>query len=156
MATKNKFEVQGLAELTKQLKTFDDDVIKTAARKAAKQAMEPVLKRAQDSVPQDKGTLKDTVKLSSGSSDQGMQNRVAWAAVRAGGRGRRDADGRLPGHYVLAMHYGSSRGIEETPFLLDAIEPHAQSVVNDFKTELTIETEKGVQKMARRHKQKTK
>ena len=152
---KDKFEVQGLKELQKQLRTFDLDIMKNATRRSAREAMKPVEQRAKGLVPVDKGSLKDSIKLSAGSSDQGMQDRVAWAMVKAGGRGQKDADGRMPGQYVLSMHYGNSKGDEEVPFLLDAFEPHAQSIVNDFKQELTKETEKGVKKMARRAK-KTK
>jgi HK97 gp10 family phage protein len=152
----DKFEVQGLKELQKQLKDFDLDIMKTASRKAVKSAMEPVLERAQDTVPDNTGALKSTVKLSSGSSDQGQYNRVAWATVKAGGRGAKDATGNMPGNYVLAMHFGTSRGIEETPFLTEAFVPHAGDVANDVKRELTKEVEKGLKKMARRHKSKSK
>ena len=156
MATnKSNFEVQGLKELQKQLKTFDADIMKNATRRAAKAAMEPVAERARALAPEDGGALQESIKLSSGTTDQGMANRVAWAAVKAGGRGKKGVNGKAPGEYVLETHYGTSRGIEATPFLEDALVPHAQSVSNKFRDELTTETKKGVEKMARRHKKTT-
>lgn len=156
MARREKFEVQGLKELQKQLREFDQDIIKSATRRAARDAMKPVEERAKDLVPVDKGSLRDSIKLSAGSTDQGEQNRVAWAVVKAGGRGQKDANGRMPGQYVLSMHYGNSKGDEETPFLLDAFEPYAQDIANDYRKHLKTETEKGVKKMARRAKKNNK
>lgn len=150
--TVDKFEVQGLKELQKQLKTFDNDVLKTTTRKAVKAAMQPVERRAQAAVPADTGALRDSVKLSAGATDQGDSNRVAWAVVKAGGRGKKGAEGPAPGSYVLPMHYGSARGIEEQPFLLDAFEPYARDIASDFERELRRETEKGVARMAKRAK----
>ena len=154
MAVVKKFGVEGLKELQKVLKEFDADVIKSATRIAARDAMKPVAERAKGMVPVDKGALRDTIKVSSGTSRGKYDDRISWAAVKAGGKGAKDAEGRMPGNYVLSMHYGNSNGDEETPFLLDAFEPHAQSIIQDYKKELTIQTEKGVRKMARRNKKR--
>ena len=158
MATKqtDKFEVQGLKELQKQLKTFDQDILKKTTRKSVKAAMAPVESRAKTAVAKDSGAMHDSIKLSAGSTDQGQKNRVAWAAVKAGGRGAKNQDGKAPGEYVLELHYGTSRGKEENPFLLSAFEPYAQSIAAHFERELRAETEKGVDAMARRHKQNKK
>ena len=153
---RKKYEVQGLKELQKQLKTFDLDIVKAATRKAAKKAMEPVLDRAKADAPEDTGNLKDSVKLSSGSSaGKGVdKNRIGWAAVKAGGRGKKDADGKQPGEYVLAQHYGTSRNVPENPFLLLSFVGHQSTILADYKKELTLEVEKGIAKMAKRNKDK--
>ena len=155
MANK-RYEVKGLKELQKQLKTFDNDIIKTATRKAAKAAMEPVLTRAKAEAPADTGNLRDSVKLSSGSSaGKGAdKNRVGWAAVKAGGRGKADKDGKYAGEYVLAQHYGTSDGVPENPFLLLSFLGYQHRVLADYKLELTREVGKGATKMAKRNKDK--
>ena len=148
------YKVQGLKELQEQLKTFDKDIIRTATRKSAKAAMEPVLARAKADAPVDKGNLRDSVKLSSGTSAGRAKNRIGWATVKAGGRGKKDADGRQPGEYVLAQHYGTSQGVADNPFLLLSFVGHQSSILADYKKELTIEVEKGLVKMAKRNKDK--
>ena len=153
MAVKN-YEVKGLKELQKQLLEFDQKIMKTALRTAAKKSMEPVAERARDNAPEDKGNLKSSVKLSSGTSQGKSNDRVAWAAVKAGGRSQQDENGRMAGHYVLSQHYGNSRGLEENPFLLLAMKGYEQQILADFKRELTQETDKGVKKMARKNKMK--
>ena len=152
---RKKYEVQGLKELQKQLKTFDKDIIKAATRKSAKKAMEPVLERAKADAPEDTGNLKDSVKLSSGSSaGRGAKNRIGWAAVKAGGKGKKDADGKQPGEYVLAQHYGTSKGVPDNPFLLLSFVGHQSTILADYKRALTTEVEKGIAKMAKRKKDK--
>jgi len=155
MANK-RYEVKGLKELQKQLKTFDNDIIKTATRKAAKAAMEPVLTRAKAEAPADTGNLRDSVKLSSGSSaGKGSdKNRIGWAAVKAGGRGKADKDGKVAGEYVLAQHYGTSSGVPENPFLLLSFLGYQHRILADYKRELTNEVQKGATKMAKRNKDK--
>lgn len=155
MANK-KFEVQGLKELQKQLATFDKDIIKTATRKAAKAAMEPVFNRAYAAAPVDEGYLQASVKLSTGTSDGAGKdaNRVGWAVVKAGGRGRADVDGKVAGEYILPAHYGTSQGGPENPFLLEAFVGHEQQTLSDYQRALSEETRKGVAKMAKRHKDK--
>ena len=150
------YEVKGLKELQKQLATFDKDIIKTATRKAAKAAMEPVLDRAYAAAPVDEGYLQASVKLSSGSSDgSGVNaNRVGWAVVRAGGRGKVDPDGKVAGDYVLPAHYGTSQGGPSNPFLLEAFVGHEQKTLSDYQRALSEETRKGVAKMAKRNKDK--
>lgn len=158
MATKqaDKFEVQGLKELQKQLKTFDTDVLKKTTRTAVKAAMKPVESRAKTVVPKDSGGMQDSIKLSAGTTDQGKQNRVAWATVQAGGRGKKNVAGKAPGEYVLELHYGTSRGKDESPFLLDSFEPYAREIAAHFERELSVSTQNGVDTMARRHKQNKK
>jgi HK97 gp10 family phage protein len=151
---RKKYKVKGLKELQKQLKTFDKDIIRSATRKSAKKAMEPVLKRAQADAPEDTGNLKDSVKLSSGTSAGRSRNRIGWAVVKAGGRGKKDADGKQPGEYVLAQHYGTSKGVPDNPFLLLSFVGHQSTILVDYKNELTLEVEKGLQKMAKRNKDK--
>lgn len=155
MASKKRYEVKGLKELQKQLKTFDNDVVKLATRKAAKAAMEPVLDRAKADAPTDTGNLRDSIKLSSGTSaGKGAENRIGWAAVKAGGRGKPDLDGKFAGEYVLAQHYGTSTGVPENPFLLLSFVGYQHNILADYKRELTEETRKGVNKMAKRNKDK--
>lgn len=153
MAVKKKFGVEGLRELEKALHDFDADISKTAMRVAARDAMKPVAERAKDLAPEDKGHLKDTIKVTSGTSRGRYNDRLAWAAVKAGGRGKKDSDGREPGEYVLSMHYGNFKD-EEEPFLLDAFEPHAQSILTDYKRELTLQIEKAATKQSRRNKKR--
>ena len=152
MASKqtDKFAVQGLKELQKQLLTFDKDIMKKTTVTAAKNAMKPVASRAKDRVPVDSGALHDSIKVSGGSTDQGQHDRVAWAVVKAGGRVKGAAAD--PGGYVLETHYGTGRGKEANPFLMDAFEPHGREIAEHFRRELTAETKVGVDKMARRHK----
>ena len=151
MATKN-YEVKGLKELQKQLLEFDKNIMKNATRRAAKEAMAPVAERARANAPVDTGNLRDSIKLSAGSTQQNSKDRVAWAVGKAGGRSKTDENGRMAGHYVLSQHYGNSTGLPENPFLLLAIKGYENSILADFKRELTVETEKGVKKMARKHK----
>jgi len=155
MAVTKKFGVEGLEGLQKALKEFDDDIIKKSVRIAARDAMKPVAERAKSMVPVDKGNLKETIKVSSGTSRGKYDDRIGWAAVKAGGKGKKDSEGRMPGEYVLSMHYGNFKD-EEEPFLLDAFEPHAQSIVNDFAKELRTQTKKGVKTMARRNNKRGK
>ena len=130
MAVKN-YEVKGLKELQKQLLEFDQKIMKTALRIAAKKSMEPVAQRAKDNAPEHLGNLKSTVKLTSGTSQGKSNDRVAWAAVKAGGRSQTDEAGRMAGHYVLSQHYGNSRGVEENPFLLLAMKGYEQQILAD-------------------------
>jgi HK97 gp10 family phage protein len=153
---KKRYEVKGLKELQKQLLAFDKDIVRTATRKAAKAAMEPVLERAKADAPTDTGNLRDSVKLSSGTSagKGAAKNRIGWAAVKAGGRGKADQDGKVAGEYVLAQHYGTSRGTPENPFLLLSFVGHQSRILADYKLELTNQVGKGVLKMAKRNKDK--
>ncbi len=155
MASKKvgNFEIQGLKELQKQLLTFDKDIMKKATKKAVKEAMEPVANHAKSMVPVGTGALHDSIKVSSGSTDQGKQNRVAWAVVKAGGKAGKGATGPAPGGYVLSTHYGTGNQ-DGKPFLLDAFTPYGQQIATHFKNQLTTETEKGVATMARRAKNK--
>lgn len=157
MATnKSKIAVSGFKELQQQLRVFDEKVLKNATRSAVKNAMRPVEVRAKTVVPEDTGALKNSIKLSAGSTDQGFKNRVAWAAVSAGGRGEKGADGKAPGEYVLELHYGSSRGIDESPFLLNSFVPYAKDIVAHLYRELSFQTQEGVKAMAAKNKQSKK
>ena len=157
MATnKSKIAVSGFKELQQQLRVFDEKVLKKATRNAVKNAMKPVEVRAKTVVPEDTGALKDSIKLTAGSTDQGFKNRVAWAAVSAGGRGKKGADGKAPGEYVLEMHYGTSKGAKESPFLLNAFVPYAKDIVAHLYRELSVETQEGVKAMASKNKQSKK
>jgi HK97 gp10 family phage protein len=149
MAKTTSYKVEGLKELQKQLKKFDEDVIKTAARLSAKKAMEPVRDRARAGVSEDDGTLKASIKLSSGTSSGKSSTKIAWAYVGAGGKGKKDAEGTPAGAYVLPVHYGTQH-MEANPFLEKAFVPHVPSILSDYKSELTTQTEKGLAKMDKR------
>ena len=151
-----RYDVKGLKELQKQLKTFDNDVIKKAVRTAAKAAMQPVFNRALNDAPVDKGNLRSTVKLSAGTSaGKGRgSNRIGWASVKAGGKSAPDNSGKVAGEYVLPVHYGTSRNsMPENPFLLLAFVGFHQQILADYTRVLSAETEKGLQTMAKRNTQ---
>ena len=145
-----KIEVKGLKELEQQLKKFDKDIIKQATSKAALEAMRPVLARAKSRVPVSSGNLKESVKISSGSSRGRANNRVGWAVVKAGGKGKRNAQGKLPGDYVLSVHYGSSENQFPNPFLLESFLGHQTTILADYRAELSRQVSIGITKMAKR------
>ena len=147
----SKYGVTGLKELSKQLAKFDEDVIKKAAKAAAKDAMKPVLRRAQDKVGTDTGALRSSIKLGSSTSAGKSKDRIAWAYVGAGGKGKKDADGNPTGTYVLPVHYGTSSQAAN-PFLEDAFVPHIRSILQDYKSELKAQTANGLKTMEKRAK----
>tara|TARA_R110001606_G_scaffold381526_1_gene542783 strand:- start:5885 stop:6346 length:462 start_codon:yes stop_codon:yes gene_type:complete len=146
---KVSYEVKGLKELEKQLKKFDEKVIKKAVRTAARKAMAPVRDRAMANVGSDSGSLRDSIKLRAGTSRGKTKNRVGWAYVSAGGKLKKGLDGKAPGSYVLGEHYGTQhRGAN--PFLENAFTPFAPAILQSFKASLETETSKGLKIMSKR------
>mgnify|MGYP003114859050 CR=1 FL=1 len=143
---RTSFKVEGLKELSDQLKALDTKVIKKALRSAAKKAMEPVRDRAISNVGKDGGGLRDSIKLRAGSSAGKSRSRVAWAYVSAGGNLKKGLEGKAPGSYVLSEHYGTKHRAGN-PFLENAFTPHAQSILQGFAAELKSETAKGLKTM---------
>jgi HK97 gp10 family phage protein len=146
MVDSTKYEVKGLKELQKVLKTLDEDIIKDATRKSAIHAMRPVLARAYTSVPFKSGALRDSLTIRSGSSSGKSRDRIAWAYVGAGGKKKKGRGGPAAGEYILAAHYGTTF-TKGDPFLEDAFVPYVGAIINDFRRELTRQTDKGVKKM---------
>ena len=143
---KTSYEVQGLKELEAQLKKFDETVIKKALRTAAKKSMAPVRDRAMKNVGTDSGGLRDSIKLRAGTSSGKSNSRVAWAYVSAGGKLKKGLEGKASGSYVLNEHYGTQYRAGN-PFLENAFTPYGTAILQSFKAELKMETNKGLKTM---------
>ena len=147
---KTVYAVQGLKELEANLLKLDADIVRNGSRNAAKQAMTPVLYRAINNVPvsddpRTTGDLRETVKLTGGSSARrGQRDRFAWAAVSVGGRKKAEK-----GYYALQVHYGTSKDPIQ-PFLLTAFVGHHMMILSNFKRTLQHEIKKGTALMAKR------
>lgn len=126
MANRPGISVEGLREVRKQLKDFDDKVGKTMLRDAHKQLADKVVALAMPHVPTRTGALKASVRpLGSISAATGKAGKAS-----------------VP--YAAAVHWGTGprpglRGphnIKRRPFLLDALHRLEPNAADEYADQL--------------------
>lgn len=126
MANQPAVRIEGLREVRKQLKDFDDKVGKDMLRDAHKQLAEKVVDLAMPHVPVKTGALKASVRpLGSVSAATGKAGgaKVPWAAAIHWGTGPR------PG--LKGPH-----NIRRRPFLLDALHRLEPDAADEYAEQL--------------------
>lgn len=126
MANQPAVRIEGLREVRKQLKEFNDKVGKDMLRDAHKQLADRVVELAQPHVPVLSGALKGSVR---------PLGSVSAATGKAGGA-------KAP--YAAAVHWGTGprpglRGphnIKRRPFLLDALDRLEPDAADEYADQL--------------------
>lgn len=142
MAVTKKFGVEGLEELRKALLQISEEVVPEAITESAVDALEPTKRWASSKVPVATGNLRDSIKIrrkkrlyKSGRRFK-KNTAIAGAEIVAGGRGKKGIDGRMPGEYVLGVHYGNDRNPQGEEFLGQTFENDAPRILNRFASSL--------------------
>lgn len=132
------FDVQGLAELEKAMLELEAKVATSVLRKSARQAMAPVLTRAQSLAPEDTGALKADLKMRSKKNTSGKGKTAITINV---GHTR-----KAP--HALQQEYGTSRHAAK-PYLRESLKSQSEKVLNILSVRLKENIEKAWKKAKR-------
>lgn len=146
------FEIEGLAELEKQLLSLEAKVGLKTLRSASRKAMQPVLDSAKAGAKEDTGDMKASLAIRTRRPKKSKVTAVS-AEVGSFKRTFKNTDGskrkiNRQDAKVAAQEYGV-RGIPAQPFLRPALENNATAVLDIFKTELAKAIEKAVKKVSK-------
>ena len=142
MAVVKKFGVEGLEDLRKALLEVSEQIVPDAITESAVDALEPTKRWAYSKVPVATGNLRQSIKVRRKKRLYKTGNKfkkntaIAGAEIVAGGRGKKGIDGRMPGEYVLGVHYGNDQNPNGTEFLGQTFENDAPRIVNRFASSL--------------------
>lgn len=130
-----RVEVLGLKEMKDDLLRMDAELRSSKMQKVLGATMMPVKQEVRNNVPQDRGDLKDSVRITVNTDKRGWK-----ADVRAGvpgPRGRYKKSGKKKPVYALQVEYGTE-DTDAQPFLTPAIDGKEMTILKRFKRLLGI------------------
>lgn len=116
-----------LAELEKRLNEVAEKVAKKALRTAARKAMNPVRKEAQQNAPEDTGLLEENFGLTTKAKDGEVSAKVG---IKGGAR----KNDQTP-YYFRFLELGT-KDMPAKPFLRPALEGNAEKIIATVADEL--------------------
>lgn len=151
-----KVRVSGLRELDAALNELDLDIRKRAARKAAKDALEPVKQQIERNAPVDTGGLRASVRWSSTTAQGRLKklgkNAFMVTSINVGFPTRNNVRG---GYQALQVEFGAN-GKAARPFIRPAIQGKEKAVFMRFRRTLRESINKFAMTQSRRNKRKLK
>jgi len=126
-------------DMLKEILDMDSKEGANSVRRAAREAMQPVLEDAIADAPQDTGNLKENIKMT---AKLGRKKSDKSAVTVQVGTTRK-------AKYAIHQEYGTSE-IEAQPFLRPALQKNEEKVVDGLKGSLSRNLEKSIKKVQRR------
>jgi|SRR5579883_1267088 len=120
-----KFEIKGVKETLKMLKTLDAKVAKKVSRSAMRKGMKVIKNQVKENAPVDSGALKDSVKIKAGKRSR---NKISIEVVIGDGLGKGDT------YYAAAVELGHG-DTPPNPFIRNTFAEKGQEAAD-----ITIET----------------
>ena len=150
------FKVDGLKALEGALADLPKRTAKSSIRRAALQALEPVMEAARQAVPVSSGKLRDSIVATTKlSKRQQRLQRSYYGKMMANGRneGRMNFEvfggaGAMPHAHLI--EFGTSKTAAR-PFLRPAWDANKETVLEDFKNKLWKEIAKAAARVARKN-----
>jgi len=151
-----KVKVSGLRELDTALKALDLDIRKRAARKAARDALEPVHRAIERNAPVDTGGLKASVRMTSTTAQSRLKKAGKKAfmisSVKVGYTKRNRIGG---GYQALQVEFGANN-MKARPFVRPAIQGKEKAVFMRYRRTLRESINKFARTQKRRNTRRMK